>query len=295
MLDTFRYLHRHIRFTSQREDVRESLFQIEIPMIIRMRLNNYWDPILEQTLLAQIYEKVFDLAVEELTKDLMYRNFSEHLILEVVTLHCIQMELKKIEQRESVEGRAVAILGAMIQHRLALFLASATLASAQYAFEIGMYEGFIQQEWENAFTGAAAMAKVMKAWQQIENVQIFLPTIHEDVDIGIDLFVLKEKMMLGLSLKAGRNEVTWAELIVSECNETTDRYGREKNSVYTGVRKIGPRMRFYVWAVLAHVGKTRGVRYEIIPEKSDTEALEQIFSKIQRINRPHAPALVSSS
>lgn len=77
----------------------------------------------------------------------------------------------------------------MIRPRLVEILLGVVPGQLNRIFRIGKLRFIHQTSWETHFVGASAVTRVIEALDDLEGTRIAFPTLQEQLDWGIDLFV----------------------------------------------------------------------------------------------------------
>lgn len=142
---------------------------------------------------VQTHEKVFELHVMTTNVPYMMRLTNlERALFELITIHKLYLHYDR-ENVTDRERRSRAVLGCMIQHRLTRLLLEAHYEEFEKIFLLGHASGINQEHWESHFVGAASCARTISTFLELEECRIFLPTVVEDLILGVDLIVLNEE------------------------------------------------------------------------------------------------------
>ncbi len=276
MIDAFAFTHQQVRRAGALHALPGYLFTNDLRVVGEMTLPWRWASILEATSIARAYVGHFMMIVEEMLLPFGVRHIIDRLLQEVVALHRLQAHI--VNQRIQLRrfGRCIPILGAMIQQRLSLVLASVVEAQHQILFELGRRIGYDRMEWENAFVGAAACARTIMAFCHIRDCEVFLPSIHEDVDDGIDLFIRYGPVELAVDVKSGFVTTGLDAIVLAERPTDTEdeRTSTRRQRFFDKVRRFNVDHDTGFVPVVVRVGRPNGGRYDLTLRRGEVSVLE---------------------
>lgn len=114
----------------------------------------------------------------------------ERMVLETVILHRLASITHAWSPEEKAKaGRVTAVIGCLVQARLTELLLSIDPDDRVALFALGEKEGFNRELWRIMHFGARAVARTMISFSQVDGITMRLPTLEEDIDRGVDLFV----------------------------------------------------------------------------------------------------------
>ncbi len=221
----------------------------------------------------------------------------DRLLLETVALHQCQIDRKMQQKLDPKAGKAIAIMGSMIQERLTALLLNIQSSQRSLIFKLGTLPAMTQPDWEVSFLGAAAAVRAIKGFHGIDGVIIRLPTIEEDVDHGIDLFVetttgltseRQHHLNLAVSVKSVKRPLQmYGERLL--CGTTPNANGAvaQQMRIIRGACAMRIRYSRRFLPVRILVGRPHDVDYRIFVEPSEILVLKQLLDQTE-------PALRSS-
>lgn len=231
---------------------------------------------------------------------------AERILLEVIVLHRLKSMHEPRQESYPKAGRAVAIMGGMIQHRLTQLLLMIAAGQRARLFGLGKLHTLSQMHWEMEFVGASAVVRVIKAAYEIDGTTIRLPTLFEDVDQGIDLFIdlhftkvspvpnlwTSHKLNLAVNIKSmNRPERLFAERVLG----VTCRNGEavQQRKILNGAAAACAIHARPFIPVRVVVGRTANTNYEIYVDESEVRILEDLLSEVERSEHtPHGASRV---
>lgn len=211
-------------------------------------------------------------------------NSMERRLIEAVLLHRLKAIFETNKERPPIAGRAIAVMGTMIQHRLTQI--SLVLHSGQHdrVFRLGRMPSLFYKPWEIEALGATAVTRVIEAFHVLEGSTIRFPTIHEDVDHGIDLFVempaqsqalARMTLQLAISIKSVNQKTRLrSEYIQPESSAA-------QYKVFEGARVVGQHYGRRFLPVHLLVGRPEGSRPDACPDETDIQELEFLLDRIE--------------
>ncbi len=276
MLEAFVLTHQQVRRAGALHVLPGYLFTNDLRVIAETVIPWKWATILDATSIARVYVGHFMMIVDEMLLPFAVRHVIDRLLQEVVALHRLQAYIanQRIQLRRF--GRCIPVLGAMIQQRLSLVLASVVEAQHQMLFELGRHIGYDRMEWENAFVGAAACARTIMAFCSIRDCEVFLPSIHEDVDDGVDLFVRYGPVELALDIKTGVSGTGLDALVLAERPSDIEvaQTSARRRRFFDKVRRFNVDNDTGFVPVIVRVGRLNGGRYDLAMNGTEVAALE---------------------
>jgi len=181
-------------------------------------------------------------------------------LLQVILLHQLMREL---DPRKSTELRiAHHAVGAMIQNDLTLLLAEVRPEQWSRIFNLRKLRGVDSTEWEKHIAGASAATYVLMTLASREGAEVFLPTGHEDVTLGIDLFWLERGLLYAVSVKCVTGQDvpvrTWQVHDLPH-NGEGDQITADMRKIFLGAKRFASfdESRYCI-PVLVHVAKPEG-------------------------------------
>jgi hypothetical protein len=208
----------------------------------------------------------------------------DQLLLEIAVLHRLKGMHEPNQGTIARSGRAVPIIGAMIQHRFTELLLCVETRQRTRIFGLWKLPSLNKEHWVTEFVGAAAVVRVIKGFHVLSGIVIQLPTVHEDVDLGIDLFVEipPRRLHLAISIKSvNRPERLFAEHLLGgwdpkALNGTTE---QQRRIVQGSVAASDLYSRRFI-PVRILVGRTENSNYGLFLDNSEILALEQLIDRI---------------
>ncbi len=228
----------------------------------------------------------------------------DRLLLEVVVLHRLKGMQERWKDISKASLRVVTLIGTMIQHRLTQLLLSVDVRQYGRIFGLSKLPLLTTMRWEQEFVGASAVARVIKDFNQFDEAMIRLPTVGEDLDDGIDLFVetpqdnnsgSKEPVHLAVSIKSvNRPERIRAEqLLNSPTAFTEDPIGLQRKRIIEGARVVSRTYERLFVPVRIEVGRPANTAYELSIDELELDLLEELLDQIDytlRLHRLHLAA-----
>ncbi len=303
MLDGFVSGHSHVMILGEYARLQDSTFE-EIKTLCRnaSRLPPLSLEVFQTFLAARTQELHANLHIERCLIDagLVARSRADRLLIEIVLLHLLKEQHAKSQTRVPEAGRAVALLGSMIQERLTELLLGLDPWQRTRVFGLGKLWALSKTAWENEFRGATAAVRTIRAFHAIDNVTLRLPTIEEDLDQGIDLFVevlplpvtgLQVPLHLAVSVKSvNRPERMNAEHLMngttSDANGSLDQQQRIIRGAHAATARYDRRF----IPVRVMVGRPEDVNYELRVEDEEIAVLERLIGQIEKALRPRRSA-----
>ncbi|MBI4256696.1 hypothetical protein HY626_01410 [Candidatus Uhrbacteria bacterium] len=180
-------------------------------------------------------------------------------LLQVILLHKL---MQRLDSRQSPELRvAHHAVGAMIQKDLTLLLAEVRLEQWSRIFNLSKLRGIDPREWEKHIAGASAATFVLMTLASREGAEVFLPTGHEDVYLGIDLFWVEQGTTHAVSVKCITGQDTpvrvWCVSESSHC-DNDDRVVTDQRNISLGARRFASSEGRSCTPILVYVAKPEG-------------------------------------
>lgn len=113
----------------------------------------------------------------------------ERLLCEIILLHRMAVTLEPLFNRQTQARRAYVLMGAMMQERLVRLIVKTHPASHDWLYGLGSSPTLDKMFWETNYRGAASVARFIHAVHEAEGITMRLPTIEDDLDYGIDLYL----------------------------------------------------------------------------------------------------------
>lgn len=297
MIDGFVLLHRQVVLQADRARVSEDTFH-EIKRICRERvLPPVPLDIFRLTPSARVQAMDVTLHLERclISLELEAAPWVDRLLLEIILLHLFKETHAKVQDAVPEAGRAVALIGSMIQERLTELLLALESAQRKRVFGLGKLWAISQTAWENEFLGASAAVRTIRAFHAIEQVTVRLPTIEEDLDQGIDLFVqvtplpasgLRNPFHLAVSVKSvNRPERMKGEHLLDGVTVNANGSMDQQQRIIRGANNAGVRYNRRFIPVRILVGRPEDVNYELFLDDSEIVALERLIGQIEKALR----------
>lgn len=180
-------------------------------------------------------------------------------LLQIIILHKL---MRRLDSRESAELRiAHHAVGAMIQRDLTLLLAEVRLEQWSRLFNLWKLRGIEPSEWEKHIAGASAATYVLMTLASRDGSEVFLPSGHEDVTLGVDLFWLERGRLHAVSVKCVTGQVapvrTW-QVHELPHNGHGDRITNDMRTIFSGAERFASQQESPCHPILVHVAKPEG-------------------------------------
>jgi len=207
----------------------------------------------------------------------------ERFFLEIVLLHRWQITFDN--QMETDSDKTVihkVILGNMIQHRWTLLILDLYERQLETLFAFGDHPNLNTQEWQTAFIGAATVSRMITMLEQT-GCQIFLPTLFEDVHLGVDLIViLMGTTGVTFSIKSGVPHMSMLLESVSFDTPLEDDSpaGVERSRLASGTRSMNNRYQMDLNPCRVKLSRDNGLPYSIKMFPEDVDRIRSLFSEI---------------
>lgn len=231
---------------------------------------------LTMTMHAQTHEKIFEMHIATTNVAYMMRlSPIEHLLFEIIFLHKLMCQYEH-EGAESRDRRSRNVLGCMIQHRLTQLLIDVYYAEIEKIFLLGRASGIDQQTWEAHFIGAAACARTVGTFLELDDCRLYFPTVVEDCLFGIDLIVLNEKYDdWCISIKAGLpNRPMYIEHVHTRPHDQDPAYRSEgRRRIYDGSQEMEKLFGGTFHACRIVVGKLNRLPYDLNVYDEDVDRI----------------------
>ena len=180
-------------------------------------------------------------------------------LLQVILLHQL---MQRLDPRESAELRiAHHAVGAMIQKDLTLLLAEVRLEQWSRIFNLSKLRGMAPREWEKHIAGASAATYVLMTLASRVGAEVFLPSGHEDVNQGIDLFWVERGRTHAVSVKCVTGQdvpIRAWHVTESPLNGEGDRLIDDQRSIYSGAHRFASSEGRSCTPILVYVAKPEG-------------------------------------
>ena len=192
-----------------------------------------------------------------------YAKQPDRSLLEVIVLHKWFLDVQHLQCEQGIALRAG--IGTMMQRKLTLLLLELNLNQWNRIYKLGRARGLSERQWRINIAGASAAAYTIMALCKRQNATVLLPSAHEDVVHGIDVFWLEGNFSMAVSVKArvdvSRVRAWWIDSEPKGRN--LQGLERERARIARGARNCsneqareGTPRRFE--PILVHVGKERG-------------------------------------
>lgn len=239
-----------------------SRFPIAIPQTTQLMATTH----------VQTHEKIFDLHVTTTNIPYMMRlTEPERRLFEIILLHKLYCHYDR-EGAAETERRSRNVLGCMIQNRLSLFLTEIHQEEIGKIFLLGRASGIKQSIWESQFLGAAARARTIATFLEIEDCRLFLPTIFENLSLGVDLIVLQDqKVDWCLAIKSGASGTPLSiEHVHTRPHERNPAFrAADRRRIFDGARDMENMYDGEFLPARVMVGKTNERSYDLTVYKED--------------------------
>ena len=179
-------------------------------------------------------------------------------LLQVILLHKLNSLL---DPQDSALQSARSAVGTMIQRDLTLLLCEIRLEQWGRIFNLSRLRGMSARDWEIHIAGASAAAHTLMTLASRKGSRIYLPTAHEDVYQGIDLFWLEADTMYGISVKCVvglKDPVRVWQVRTPPHNGNDDRVTADQRTIFQGVQRFASSEGRYCIPVLVYVAKPEG-------------------------------------
>ncbi len=212
---------------------------------------------------------------------------SDRLLLEIVVLHRLKLLHTNMQDNLALAGRSIAVMGCMIQHKLTQLLLAIQSFQRRRVFNLGRIFGLQQTLWEIEFIGASAVVRTIRMLSRIPNSTVRFPTLEEDLDRGIDLFIQYFRGRKGLSIRT----ITIAASIKSinspdrllitriHSKHSIPLVGAEDRHVRIaqGARFVSTRYTRRFRPIEISVGRPPDTDYELSVDVSDVQSFEEFL------------------
>lgn len=179
-------------------------------------------------------------------------------LLQIILLHKL---IPQLDPKDPQHLTARSAIGAMIQRDLTLLLAEVKLEQWNRIFMIWKLRGVSATEWETHLAGASAATHTLMTLASRDWSRVFLPTGHEDIHEGIDLFWLEEGYMHAVSVKCitgQRDPVRAWRVDTLPVNGIGDPVLFDQRTIFLGAQRFAASEGRPCIPVLVHVAKPEG-------------------------------------
>ncbi len=280
MLNEFHLVHRIVKLDNNHQSVSNQAF-MHANCFATMDINAPTFNLLSPMSVAETHERLFYLILDSHLQQLQELNDAEKSFLQIVLLHKMQQGFYAHQCNLMIE-RSGAIINKMIHHQwthLLLFLAP---SQHTRVFEFAKRCGIDQGIWEFAFIVGAARTRTIQALSRTPNCTIYFPTIHETLDLGIDLLVLTDAQVgYAMSIHSGNQSMgLYAEQVFMRPVESNDT-SKKRQRIFDGVVKFNTKNNREFHACRILVGKPNGRPYDLTLYEGDISTLRRFISRIQ--------------
>lgn len=218
---------------------------------------------------------------------------ADRLLREIVVLHRLKSLQATLQNTFSTAGRSVALMGCMIQHKLTHLLLAIKNFQLNRVFSLGKIIDLHQTVWELEFIGASAVVRMIRLLSRLPNTIVRLPTLEEDLDRGIDLFIQLttrqnecsfKKMDFVASVKSINHPARLDIQLIQQKTGSTDVEDRQLRIAH-GSRLVSIRYRRSFQPIELQVGRTPDTSYDVRTEASDLQLLEQFIQSLTQTPR----------
>lgn len=199
---------------------------------------------------------------------------------------------KMLEGEETPELMAARVaLGTMIQGGITQLLCDIDLGQWWKLHHFGNTEGLSRKDWQIHIAGASAAAYVLMALASREHASVYLPTAHEDANLGIDLLWVEDRICRAVSVKCvagqGKHVLAW---YVDEMPKRVkgDRLVEDMRRIHMGAKSFSVEDGRPCEAVLVHVAKPADGPIKLDRDWEGLTWPDQILQAIQRRSRAQA-------
>jgi len=179
-------------------------------------------------------------------------------LLQVILLNKLILQL---DCNDPTHRTARSAMGTMIQMDLTLLLCEVRLEQWGRIFNLWKLRGMDARDWGMRIAGAAAAAYTLLTLTSRQGSRVFLPTGHEDVYLGIDLFWLERGRRHAVSVKSvgGQSDPVRAWRVdAPPLNGGGDRVTSDQQAIYRGAQQFAASDGRPCIPVLVHVAKPEG-------------------------------------
>src|SRR3989338_3187265 len=166
---------------------------------------------------------------------------AERRLLEVVLLHRLKWLFEREGKRDDHLQRAIVVMGGMMQERLTLLMLEMSPQQGPRLYGMGKFPNIIEYAWKVELLGAAAAARAIQTLYEIDPLIVRLPTLYEDIDFGIDLFVdVSPKILLAVSVKSNGDTASMQaeELWITPPMSDQSMDAIKQRAIVQGVRRL---------------------------------------------------------
>ncbi len=291
MIDRFFVDRLLLKLDPHKERIRDIAFE-ELDNILRTDVFvPVDDRLLETSNFAQVQERVFLTELDWSLRKLTGLYYIEKMFLEVALLHRLHVVYMSMEANRTLrETRSMKVLGTMMRQRLILLLLQ--VAPDQYTklYSIGKLPNLDADEWKNAFVGAASFVRAAQAFSAIEECSVYCASLHEDLDVGLNMVVINHKTNLGFCVlvsSSNNDERFYTEHVHTLPWENDDSVvAHKRRRIFDGTAKFNQFNQRDFMAIRIAVGRPNGEAIDLNPYPEDTYCvrlrMERIHEEMQR-------------
>lgn len=248
---------------------------------VRFPIATLSSPYLLVTGHVQTHEKVFELHIATTLVPYMIRLTPlERSLFEIILIHKLMCQYER-ENMTDRERRSRIVLGCMFQHRLTELLVEVHHEEIEKIFLLGRAHGIDQALWETHFIGAVSCARTICTFLELDDYELYLPTVYEDVILGVDLIVLNKK---GddwcISIKSGRPSLGMViEHVHTRPHEDDPAYrAADRRRIFDGAYSVEQEFDGKFRACRIVVGKTNERAYDLSVYHDDIERVRSFMN-----------------
>jgi|GEM_PF-2473616 len=283
MIDVFEYTHPRLILTDCRIFIRDEAFR-NAYNVCRAYIPPLPLELFRQTPHIRNQQLAVEIHLEYLLNGLVDNvRILERRLLEVILLHRLKWFYEREDQRKNEFQRAVIVMGGMMQQRLTLLLLEMSPQQAARLYGLGKFPNVIEYGWKVELLGAAAAARAIQTFYEIDPLIVRLPTLFEDIDCGIDLFVdVSPTLLLAVSVKSNGDrssmlaEVQWTPPQMSD--QSMDAI--QRRAIIQGVQRLNFHLNRQVLPVRVVVGRRNRSTLEFVCVEEDISTVQRMILQL---------------
>lgn len=272
MFDDFVLSHRLALIQGFRARLRENVIDKLFPAIWVTQISPVPENVFRNSREAHLQVMGVELHIAELLNGFVGSLTPiERRLFEIVILHRLNCLYACLGSQNPINHRAIVITGAMFQDRLARQLLDLDERQHGWMFVQGQQKSVASHEWTIQFLGACALARTIQALGAIDTGRIYLASILDDADFGVDLFISRGSRDLAISIKS---QYTTTLMSVAPVPIRPLQPGQEQ-AIFDGAKLAERHYNIPFIPLLATVGRNGTQPFDLTLHREDVEALRR--------------------
>ncbi|MBI5369627.1 hypothetical protein HZA85_00315 [Candidatus Uhrbacteria bacterium] len=284
MLDGFALSHRQIALNGNPRILGDELMGLKVFAACTRPFAPMPLDVFARSRLARVQVLHLEAFLEEATHSFEPMQDHERRLIEAVILHRMGHGFRR--SNDGMKVRYKTVVGAMEQDRLTLLLLDLHPNEARRVVGIAKMPHIYEAQWRREFFGAAATVRTIKSLCRLNAIHVVLPTIHEDVDLGVDLFALNGVSRLAISVKStAMVQHTTAEIVMDRYLRRTDTKAfdaHDRQRIFDGARTVSVRYQRPFTPARVMVARSSTVLTATSPSDADLTVVKHIVTSLSQ-------------